>query len=77
MLQTTTVTQKGQVTVPAYLRQKLKIKTGNKVIFLLHPVKPGQLVMKPVPALSSFKGVFKSAKKYSKGRLHICDSQPL
>lgn len=30
---TTTVTQKGQVTIPVFIRKKLGITTGSKVIF--------------------------------------------
>jgi len=31
--QTSSVTQKGQVTIPAYFRNKLGIKTGTKIYF--------------------------------------------
>jgi len=66
MLQSTTLTQKGQITIPLFLRQRLKLKTGQQMVFLPHSKKPDILILKPIKNLISLKGKFKSHKKYSK-----------
>lgn len=68
MLQSTTLTQKGQITIPLFLRQRLKLKTGQQMVFLPHPEQPGILILKPITDLISLKGKFKSHKKYNKTR---------
>ncbi len=48
MKRITTVTQKGQVTIPQAVREKLQIDYGNKVEFSLN--EQGQVVLQPVKA---------------------------
>lgn len=46
-MRTSTVTQKGQVTIPAQVRRKLGLRTGDRVRF----VEEGdRIVVKPVPS---------------------------
>ena len=40
-----TITSKGQVTIPAEVRRKLSLKSGDKVAFYLEN---GRVVLKPV-----------------------------
>jgi len=64
----TTVTQKGQVTIPAFIRKKYDLKPGAKVIF--SEDKQGTVRVKPVPDFFSFRGSLKTKKKYSKKEIH-------
>lgn len=66
MLQTTTITSKGQVTIPAYFRQQLGLQVGQKVKFSLEKNKPQQLLIEPIPNFEDLMGAFKTNKKYSK-----------
>lgn len=59
----TTITQKGQVTIPASIRKKLSIKTGQKVIF---KERGDEVIMKAVPDFLSLMGSLKTKKKYNK-----------
>lgn len=60
----TTITQKGQVTIPASFRQRLGLETGSKVKFEYKEDK--ELIVKPALDFASLRGYFKSTKKYSK-----------
>lgn len=42
----TTVTKKGQVTIPVMMRKKLQISSGDKIRFSLN--KQGKVVLEPV-----------------------------
>ena len=54
----TTITRKGQMTIPKELREALGLKLGNRVI--LEPDKRGQRVkITPVPSLGSLAGSFR------------------
>lgn len=60
MVETVTVTAKGQVTIPAGLRRKLDIAEGVRLIVVLE----GEaLKMIPVPKLSRLAGVDKEVFK--------------
>ncbi len=60
MLETTTVTRKGQVTIPAPLRKKYGIKEGMKIEVL--DAEAG-LVLRPIPRMEDLWGV--DAGKYT------------
>lgn len=62
----TTITQKGQVTIPVSFRQKLGLGTGSKVKFEYTQDK--ELVLKPALDFGSLRGYLKSSKKYSKAK---------
>ena len=60
LVETVTVTSKGQVTIPSRLRRELKIVKGEK--FLI--VREGDVIkMIPVPKLSNLAGVDKEVFK--------------
>lgn len=59
---TTTVTQKGQATIPLHIRNKLGIKPGQKIVF---EEKGAEVLIKAVPLLSQLRGSIKSKIKYS------------
>jgi len=61
-MQASSVTQKGQVTVPADIRRELGIRPGGKVRFLR---KGGAVVIEAVkePAVTSLFGVLKADRK--------------
>ena len=58
---TTTVTQKGQATIPAPVRRKLGIKPKSKITFELSGEKA---TISPVKDFLSLKGSLKSNKKF-------------
>lgn len=62
-MQLTTITSKGQVTIPKELRDELGLKPGNRVIF-----EKGEkgAKMRLVPDFFALKGSLKSKKKYDK-----------
>lgn len=66
MLQITTLTQKGQVTIPFPFREKLGLTTGSKVRFSIHPREPAKLVLSSVRDLLELRGAVRSRKHYSK-----------
>jgi AbrB family looped-hinge helix DNA binding protein len=60
LVETVTVTSKGQVTIPSRLRRELRIVKGEK--FLI--VREGNVIkMIPVPKLSSLAGIDKEVFK--------------
>jgi len=63
-METTSVTSKGQVTIPLKIRQQLGIRKGSKVAFTLVDGLI-QLVIKenPKPVLNSGFGMLKSKRK--------------
>lgn len=77
MLQTTTITQKGQVTIPAYYRQQLGLQVGQKVRFWLRDNASDELSLKPIPEFTSLKGILKSNKKYSKKKARAAISRDI
>jgi AbrB family looped-hinge helix DNA binding protein len=57
----TTVTKKGQVTIPRIVREKLQINCGDKVEFTFN--KQGQVVLQPVKTnLDDLYGILKNEK---------------
>lgn len=62
MLYTTTITQKGQATIPAPIRKKLGIKPNEKISFELRDNK--EAVVKPVKSFLSLRGSFSSKKPF-------------
>ena len=59
---TTTVTQKGQATIPAPVRRKLGIKPKSKITFELST--GDKATISPVKDFLSLKGSLKSNKKF-------------
>lgn len=58
---TSTVTQKGQATIPAPIRKKLGIKPNGKVSFEIN--QNNEAVIKPVKDFLSLRGSLKTNKK--------------
>jgi AbrB family looped-hinge helix DNA binding protein len=61
MQYSTSVTQKGQATIPAPIRKKLGIQPNTKIIF---EIKEDEVIIKPVPDFFSMKGSIKSDKPF-------------
>lgn len=59
----TTVTQKGQVTIPIDFRKKFGLQSGSKVYF---EDTGDVMTVRPAPDFFSFRGALKSNKKYDK-----------
>ncbi|MCG2686364.1 AbrB/MazE/SpoVT family DNA-binding domain-containing protein [Candidatus Parcubacteria bacterium] len=62
----TTITRKGQVTIPVQLRKRLGLTAGSRVVFEYGANGGAELVVKPVRDFSSLRGSFVSDRKYSK-----------
>lgn len=60
---TTSVTQKGQATIPVQIRQLLGIKANTKIVFELKNNK--EVFIKPVLDFFSLKGSVKTKKPFS------------
>lgn len=58
----TTVTQKGQATIPSHIRKKLGLKTNTKVVFELKNDKEASI--KRVADFFAMKGSVKTNKKF-------------
>jgi len=61
MIQTSTITQKGQVTIPYFIRQKLNLISGTKIVFSLEKEK---VILSPLPSFFDFRGSVKSKKDF-------------
>jgi AbrB family looped-hinge helix DNA binding protein len=59
-----TVTTKGQVTIPQEFREMLNIKPGQKVQFSKRD--SGELSLKPIPDFADMRGYFKTNIKFDK-----------
>ena len=66
MLQTTTMTQKGQVTIPLPLRKQLGLVSGSRIRFIPHHTDRRTILLSPVEDFFRFQGMMKSKKRYSK-----------
>ena len=66
MKDATSITSKGQVTVPVQYRHLLKLKIGQKIKFEFID---GKLTLQPLKGFLSLIGSFKTSKKYSKKRV--------
>ncbi len=64
---TTTVTQKGQVTIPLAVREMVDIKPRQKVMVT---VQNDTVVIQPAVDFFSLKGSIKTKKKYSKKEIN-------
>jgi len=63
MVETVTVTSKGQITIPSELRKELKIVEGEKLLV----IREGSAIkMVPVPKLSGMAGIDKEIFKGKK-----------
>jgi AbrB family looped-hinge helix DNA binding protein len=62
MTYATTVTQKGQVTIPLVIRRRLNILPRQRVIF---EEQENNFVLKPYRDFLSLKGSLKTSRKYS------------
>jgi len=57
-----TLTSKGQVTVPKEVRERLQLKTGSRLDFIVSA--SGQVILKPVQSdFRSIRGIVRSARK--------------
>ena len=61
----TTVTTKGQVTIPSYFREKLKLRSGSLIAFKSAP-DTETLILRPIPDFADLRGIFKTKKRFSK-----------
>ncbi len=59
----TTVTSKGQATIPSFIRLKLGLKPGEKVLF---EEKGKDVILKKSPNFLDLMGSLKTKKKYNK-----------
>lgn len=63
----TKVTSKGQATIPISIRQKLRVKPGQSVIF---EERDNTVLIKGVPDLDNLMGSLKTKIKYDKKKAH-------
>ncbi len=59
-----TLTSKGQITIPKYIRDKFQLDTGSKVEFALDE---GRIILKPVAGLKSLRGSIKPGSREESG----------
>lgn len=59
----TTITQKGQATIPAPIRKKLGLKPGEKIIY---QEKGKDIIVRKLPNFLDLMGSIKTKKKYNK-----------
>jgi AbrB family looped-hinge helix DNA binding protein len=55
-----TVTVKGQATLPKAVRDHLKLKPGDKVKFFIHP--DGRVMLLPMVPISQLRGILKKPR---------------
>lgn len=61
MIQTSVMTQKGQVTIPYFIRQKLALEPGIRISFHLE----NEIIkISPLPSFFEFRGSIKSKKDF-------------
>ena len=59
---TSTLTSKGQITIPREVRERLHLKTGSRVDFIVEA--SGQVVLKPLDRnFRSIRGIVRSRRK--------------
>jgi antitoxin PrlF len=56
-----TITVKGQATIPKAIRDHLKLKPGDRVKFFMHP--DGTVVLLPKLPASALRGIVKSGRR--------------
>ncbi len=62
----TTITQKGQVTIPIHIRRKLSIVSGQKVVF---EERGSEVIVKAIPDFLGLMGSLATHKKYDKQKV--------
>lgn len=68
MLQTSTITQKGQVTIPYAIRQLFALETGTKVIF---KIDENTITVSPLPSFFNYRGSIKSKKEFNIKKMRL------
>jgi antitoxin PrlF len=59
---TSTVTSKGQITIPKEVRDRLNLKTGSRLDFVIEA--SGRVILKPLSSdFRSLRGMIKSKRK--------------
>ena len=59
---TSTLTSKGQITIPKEVRDRLHLKTGSRLEFVLEP--SGRVILQPLNSdFRSLRGVIRSKRK--------------
>lgn len=58
-----TLTVKGQATIPKAIRDHLKLKPGDRIKFFVHP--DGSVVLLPKRPVLSLRGIVKGARRLS------------
>ena len=61
---TTTITQKGQITLPKHIREFLEVKPGTRVTIKSVDKKIKTIAINPLPKLTELAGSFKPQKTY-------------
>jgi antitoxin PrlF len=55
------ITVKGQATIPKAIREHLRLKPGDRVKFFVHP--DGSVVLLPKISVSALRGILKSGRR--------------
>ncbi len=63
-----TITSKGQATIPKAIREHLKLKAGDRLKFFVHP--DGSVVLLPKRPASALRGIIKAGRPVSVERMH-------
>jgi antitoxin PrlF len=56
-----TITVKGQATIPKAIREHLRLKPGDRVKFFVHP--DGSVVLLPKLSAAALRGIIKSRRR--------------
>jgi AbrB family looped-hinge helix DNA binding protein len=56
-----TITVKGQATIPKAIREHLRLKPGDRVKFFVHP--DGSVVLLPKRPVSALRGIVKAGRR--------------
>jgi antitoxin PrlF len=56
-----TITSKGQATIPKAVRDHLRLKPGDRVKFFIHP--NGSVVLLPMLPISGLRGILKKPRR--------------
>ena len=57
-----TLTSKGQITIPREIRERLHLRVGSRIDFIVEP--SGQVVLKPLDSnFRSIRGIVRSRRK--------------
>lgn len=60
---TSTITSKGQVTIPVAIRQHLGVKTGDKIVFIVEAEGTVRLTASRYPGIASLRGAAGALKR--------------